>query len=462
MSKNTGPTSEFHHALRVQDELCTGCSHCMHACPTEAIRIRSGRVEINHARCIDCGECYRVCPVSAIKVEQDDLSDILRFTYRIALIPSVFMGLFRPTYTREIIFAALHEIGFTDIFEIERAVPLVMEAQEQWMASHQEDGPCISAFCPAIVRLIQVRFPGLTKKLMLVKPPVDLAALYCRKQLLDKGVQPEEIGLFYFTPCAAKIAAVKSPVGETSSLIQGVVNINSMYDRVRTILSRKNLVLPGIPIKYEIPKPGITWSLTHGEAEHTHGRALAIDGISHVSEFLDNLENEQVESIDFLELRACDQGCAGGILMSRNRFLVTEALRRKASQASVSEPFDPILKYKDYILNHSSLDVVPPRSSMALDQDMEKAMGKLNKARKLMCDLPGIDCGACGAPTCQALAEDIVQGKSHLSHCLFLQRVMEKNHTLDPEHSYRIIEEVWGKNRLDKDCNKKGAANESI
>ena len=29
--------------------------------------------------------------------------------------------------------------------------------------------------------------------------------------------------------------------------------------------------------------------------------------------------------------------------------------------------------------------------------------------QKLKCDLPGIDCGACGAPTCKAFAEDIVK-----------------------------------------------------
>ena len=36
--------------------------------------------------------------------------------------------------------------------------------------------------------------------------------------------------------------------------------------------------------------------------------------------------------------------------------------------------------------------------------------------------LPGIDCGACGAPTCRALAEDIVMNRAKMSDCLLLGR----------------------------------------
>ena len=34
--------------------------------------------------------------------------------------------------------------------------------------------------------------------------------------------------------------------------------------------------------------------------------------------------------------------------------------------------------------------------------------------------LPGLDCGSCGSPTCQALAEDIVRGYARELDCLFL------------------------------------------
>ncbi|HPW27685.1 MAG TPA: (Fe-S)-binding protein, partial [Tenuifilaceae bacterium] len=67
--------------------------------------------------------------------------------------------------------------------------------------------------------------------------------------------------------------------------------------------------------------------------------------------------------------------------------------------------------------------------------------------------LPGIDCGVCGTPSCQALAEDIVQGEGSLSQCVFLQKIMEQN-KLDPKHSFRIMKKIWGENRFIKDCDK--------
>ena len=69
----------------------------------------------------------------------------------------------------------------------------------------------------------------------------------------------------------------------------------------------------------------------------------------------------------------------------------------------------------------------------------------MERIRNLMCYLPGIDCGACGSPNCQALAEDIVQRKANLSNCVFLQRMMEKTKKLSSEHAIRIIEKTWGK-----------------
>lgn len=36
--------------------------------------------------------------------------------------------------------------------------------------------------------------------------------------------------------------------------------------------------------------------------------------------------------------------------------------------------------------------------------------------------LPGLDCGACGSPTCKTLAEDIVRGFANDTDCIFILR----------------------------------------
>ena len=50
-----------------------------------------------------------------------------------------------------------------------------------------EEKPVISSFCPAIVRLIQVRFPALVDNILLVKAPVNASATYYHKILEGQG-----------------------------------------------------------------------------------------------------------------------------------------------------------------------------------------------------------------------------------------------------------------------------------
>jgi hypothetical protein len=109
-----------------------------------------------------------------------------------------------------------------------------------------------------------------------------------------------------------------------------------------------------------------------------------------------------------------------------------------------------LLEREEELHARSGVKPVYPRDGLLLDEDMGKALLKLQRIDRLMTYLPGFDCGACGAPECRYLAEDIVKGKATISHCVFVQRVMEKNYKLSPEQSFAVIEKVWGKDRLDK------------
>lgn len=63
-----------------------------------------------------------------------------------------------------------------------------------------------------------------------------------------------------------------------------------------------------------------------------------------------------------------------------------------------------------------------PRQIMKLDDNMNVAMQKLEQLEKVLDSLPQLDCGACGCPTCRALAEDIVQGQAVDTDCVFRMR----------------------------------------
>ncbi|MFA7609740.1 MAG: [Fe-Fe] hydrogenase large subunit C-terminal domain-containing protein, partial [Bacteroidales bacterium] len=279
MSKN----QIFSHALEIDRSLCVGCTHCMRVCPTHALRVRNGKAVLYPDRCIDCGECFRACPIGAIKIKEDDLSALDKYKVKVALVPSVMFGQFPDNISIKQIYKSIYELGFTHIYEVEHSIDFLRKQ----IINYQKKSnikPLISSFCPAIVRLIQVRFPSLTDNIIKLRTPKDLTAEIILDNFTNQGFSADDIGIFYITPCAAKIAAIKSPVGEDKSVINGVINMNSFFNMIMNKCKSKqysDLELLDIQPSKLLPM-AITWSLTRGEAQYVKGRSFAVDGILNV------------------------------------------------------------------------------------------------------------------------------------------------------------------------------------
>lgn len=84
-------------------------------------------------------------------------------------------------------------------------------------------------------------------------------------------------------------------------------------------------------------------------------------------------------------------------------------------------------------------DMVPWTTSVeyepvfSLGDNMMESFRRLNQVEQLCRDFPGLDCGSCGAPTCKALAEDIVRGEAREKDCVYYLR--ENLHKLSEEVS---------------------------
>ena len=68
---------------------------------------------------------------------------------------------------------------------------------------------------------------------------------------------------------------------------------------------------------------------------------------------------------------------------------------------------------------------------MKLDDDLTRAMEKMERIEKLYSGMPKLDCGSCGSPSCRALAEDIVRGYAKETDCIF--KLREKVNSLARE-----------------------------
>jgi iron only hydrogenase large subunit-like protein len=449
-----------YHALKVDSEKCFGCTHCMKICPTEAIRIINGIAVIDDDRCVDCGNCLRACPVDAIYVEHDELSQIETCKYKVVLFPSVFIGQFSEIYSEGQIYEALIRLGFTHIFEVEQPAAWLMEAVKE---SRKEllEGPLISSFCPAVVRLIQCKYPSLSGNISRRKAPHDLAAHFAIQQLKKQGANENEIGVFYVSPCSAKMAAVNQPVAEKKSIVTGIINMKDLYNRIMKLIPAHEHTDTSEFRKY-LSREGILWSLPRGESSWYRKKSMAIDGIHNVVKFLERLENDEVPEFDFLELKSCNQGCAGGILLTGNRFLTVERLQKRALRYPKARLVNPEGPNKDEVKRKLITEKVEPKPVFVLDENRIKALGKMQKINDILCQLPGIDCGGCGAPNCHAHAEDIVRGKARMTSCVFLQNKYVKEQKVKPEKAYKNLEKVWGEKRFEADCNKKGGRNEGF
>jgi len=109
-------------------------------------------------------------------------------------------------------------------------------------------------------------------------------------------------------------------------------------------------------------------------------------------------------------------GCSGGPLNVENPFICKSRIRKIAKNKRLSD--------FDRIKNEYTLDMVTwhteiePHSILKLDKDFKVAIQKMTKIEEFLKELPGIDCGACGSPTCRSLAEDVVMGRATIEDCL--------------------------------------------
>ncbi len=433
--------------MKVIDKVCVGCTHCMTVCPVSAIRIGQGKAKIDVDKCIDCGMCLKVCPQRAIIVNQDDFTKIYKYKYRVALIPTILIGQFSKTISESKILSIIKDIGFTHYFEVDNTADILTEESQKYQKNHKQIKPLISPFCPAIVRLIQTRFPSLVDNIINLKPAIDISAMYYRKKLMNKGIENSDIGVFYITPCAAKIAAIKN--SEETQNINGVINMDFLYNKIRLALENETEE-DMIENKEELTLSytGYNWSLTNGEIEHFEGRCLAIDEIHNVIEFLESLEDGQILNVDFLELRACDESCAGGVLTTENRFVAAERIRTRSRNIRYNhkktKEFKELQKLRRYLtenIEHGSIEAKP---TMLLDENMFEALKKMEKVQRILKILPQTDCGVCGAPKCKDLATDIVQGKAKTLQCIFIQRKILRDKLMDTKDTFEITDDIWG------------------
>ncbi|MBQ3079288.1 MAG: 4Fe-4S dicluster domain-containing protein [Clostridia bacterium] len=412
------------HSVTLDKGKCVGCTNCLKRCPTEAIRIRGGRARIIDEMCIDCGECIRVCLQHAKIALTDPLSSINRFKYKIALPAPTLYGQFKNLKDINSVPRGLMRMGFNEVFDVARGADIASRAVMERLKDPDCPQPLISSACPAVLRLIQVRFPELIDNIVDVRSPMEIAATIARKEFCEKNnVKPEEVGCFFITPCAAKATAVRTPIGHEKSAVDGAISMVEIYGLLSNQIRRGQTDQSDLNPDHRGSALGIGWARSGGECLAIgEEEALAVDGIEEVGKVLEAIENDRLPDLKYFEGLACAGGCVGGPIVFENVFIARNRIRKLVSELPKKNIEDAVSKEElDQLSSDITFDKpITPVETLKLDQDFNEALRKMDLIEEIRKKLPGLDCGSCGSPTCQALAEDIAQGFAREMDCLFL------------------------------------------
>ena len=417
---------EVNHSVTLQTDLCMGCTHCIKRCPTEAIRVRNGKAVIKSERCIDCGECIRICPNHAKRAKYDKLEKFSEYKYKIALPAPALYGQFDKLDDIDYIISGLYRCGFDDVYEVSRAAEIVSEYTRIYMHNSDLPKPVISSACPVIVRLISVRFPSLIENVLPILPPVEIAAREAKKEAMQKHpeLREEDICALFISPCPAKVSYVRTPIGTEKSAVDGVLAISDLYFPL--VSEMNNMQNPDVSSQSGLI--GISWAGSGGESTALmNDKYLAADGIENCIHVLDEIEKENFIGLEFVELNDCNGGCVGGALTIENPYMAKARLKTLRRYLPVSlNHIDPDKQeIDDSMLWDAEVCYSPV---MRLDSNRLEAAKKMVRIQQIRETLCSLDCGSCGAPTCQALAEDVVNGEASLDDCIInmKQKILEK------------------------------------
>jgi hypothetical protein len=265
--------------------------------------------------------------------------------------------------------------------------------------------PLISPVCPAVVNLVELRFPSLLPHLAPFASPWEA--------LQDEA---DGVSATFVVSCPSQRTAL---LERRASGLRGIMTPERLRERVAPLLAGHEAVAASSGTAPAPGGPGATGPAAGGPAASTppasvttssadaDGETLVVTGLPHVLRVLEELEDGLLGDVLAVEPYVCDGGCFGSPLLAEDAAVATH--RWQAA---------PL--HGEAVAARPPRRTPAPRPGIRLDPDMSRAIAKLARLDELTRSLPGRDCGACGAPTCAALAEDVVLERATRASCPYV------------------------------------------
>lgn len=430
-------------SLYASADRCRDCRACLAACPTQAMRIRDGSPSVLEHLCIDCAQCIAACSTRALTIRDEiaSLDDLAAREDMTLIVPPALLASCGPDYPPAQVLAALEGLGFRDVImsaPFEEALRLTAGPATGKAASVADEAgsvtakPVIVPSCPAVVNLIELRFPSLVPHLAPFDSPWEAAqATYgdrsvayvvsCPSQrsallLQNQGpsdsddpsrqteyLAPEVIRQAVMMKLAGGDAAGPATAGGAGAAADGA-GVRADEAGVRAVAPTSDTTTP------PATEPALKTAV---DRVGTGATTLRVSGIEHVMAVLEKIEDGLLDDVDTVEPYSCDGGCFGSPLIAEDYHVA--AFRWSRDREAVDAAMDPLMAGKATAVPRRR--PFAPRTGIRLDPDMSRAILKLGELQAVIRSLPGRDCGACGAPTCAGLAEDVVMQRASVDLC---------------------------------------------
>ncbi len=368
------PKASTPNSLHIEPGKCTECFRCLRACPARALRLRGGRPEVLEHLCLDCATCISSCPTGAMTMT-GTVSSLETLKGAALVVPPPVLVQMGPNVTpRQVMSILTDQLGFGEVCVTEPWENALRQAVLDFAGHEARVNPVISPVCPAVVNIIEMRFPSLLPHLAPFAPPMVAA------HNLFAGRRAAFVAL---CPCQrTALEAVRSPT--TEIIVPAALRSAAMARR------------------HEYAAPSFKVPADY----HLHG-LLQVTGIVHVMKILELTENGMMDDVAVLEPYLCEKGCFGSPLLWESPFVASHRWMEAAGKCD---------RHAQALRRRKPFQA---RRSMQLDQDMGKAIEKLSAIEELTRSLPGKDCSLCGCPTCGAYAEDVVLGRAKAGGCKY-------------------------------------------
>ena len=351
-----------HNKAKIDKSKCVECGKCAKVCPYRAINnfVRpceqsckvhaihmgeTGAAEIDPEKCTDCGACVYTCPFGAV-VDKSYIVQAIHLIKESRIENFEVYAIMAPAVASQFTYAsfgqvitAMKKIGFDGVMETALGADMTAEAEARELL---EKGFVTSSCCPAFVKYVKQKFPGMQEKVSHTPSPMAMLG----KAIKEKDPTSKVI---FIGPCTAKKAEWKRPE------VQPYIDCVLTFEELQALIDSMEIDIENLEesVLDEASGFGRGFACSGGVAQAVSQalkelaekegpdspaasfelKAAVCDGIESCRNTLARA-NKGLLQENFIEGMACEGGCIGGAGCLTHGEKNRQAIARHRSEAS--------------------------------------------------------------------------------------------------------------------------------